>query len=573
MSSSPADALSSAPTKDGHAEQTSQIPTAIDNTYHRGPGISVTGVTQHFGDHIILDNVNLTVRPGELLAIAGGSGSGKTTLLNILAGRRQPTAGDVKVYVSAAATVDVTPSFGYVPQDDIVHTELGLERVLHHAARLRLGGSPSADEIATAVNRAMDQLHLTDRAQVTVANLSGGQRKRASIAVELLTDPHLFFLDEPTSGLDPATSAKLMDHLRGLTEQGTTVVMTSHSPLDLVQCDRVAFFAKGGCLAFIGTPDEALEHFGVKVLSGVYPALSEGCPPDHVDVVDSVDVLDDVQEVVPAPRPIGVVRQWAAVVRRSGDLIIRDRLTLAILLGSPAAVVAMMAVLFRTGTFDDGGNPLTAVQTLFWLAFCSFFFGVTYGLLQIVGEFAIFKRERFGGLRPAVYVAAKATVLLPLLIGVNLAMVGVLRALGRLPDSSFAVSASMVFSLLLVSICGLSLGLLASATVRNPAQATMALPLLCFPQVLFAGAAVPISEMASVGRIMSFGLANRWGFEAVGRELEMADSLVGNPAAGGFIETFTGSVASGWIALAIITVLSLGGTVVALHQRTSQIVS
>ena len=175
-------------------------------------------------------------------------------------------------------------------------------------------------------------------------------------------------------------------------------------------------------------------------------------------------------------------------------MLVRNKLTLAILLGSPVFVIAMKVVLFGRGAFDaTQPSAMPAIQTIFWLSFSSFFFGVTYGLLQIVGEFAIFRRESFAGLSPVAYVAAKLAVLAPMLAMVNLAMLVAFRIFGRLPAVPFPTWVALGGTLTLVSMAAVGLGLLASAAVRNPAQATLALPMLCFPQVLFAGAVVKMA--------------------------------------------------------------------------------
>jgi len=231
-----------------------------------GVRVDATGLTRAAGATTLLRDVSLSVRPGELVAIAGGSGAGKTTLLEALAGVAPAdsgtvTFGGVDVYREPAA---FRTQLGYVPQDDIIHAELPLARTLTYAAMLRLPrGTPRAD-IDAAVAAALARLGLTERAGVRVDALSGGQRKRASIAVELLTGPRVFFLDEPTSGLDPATGAELVALLRDLADSGTTVVFTTHATADLAACDRVVFLAGGGRLAYAGTLPGALAHFGVE---------------------------------------------------------------------------------------------------------------------------------------------------------------------------------------------------------------------------------------------------------------------------------------------------------------------
>ena len=162
---------------------------------------------------------------------------------------------------------------GYVPQDDIIHTDLPLRRTLRYAARLRLPSSSSADEVDGAVRDALDAVGLTDQADVRVGSLSGGQRKRASIAVELLTDPHVFFLDEPTSGLDPVTGADVIARLRQLADRSATVVFTTHSVEDLAECDRVVFMTGAGRVGFVGTVDAALGHFGAASVARAVPPL------------------------------------------------------------------------------------------------------------------------------------------------------------------------------------------------------------------------------------------------------------------------------------------------------------
>jgi hypothetical protein len=246
----------------------------------------------------------------------------------------------------------------------------------------------------------------------------------------------------------------------------------------------------------------------------------------------------------------------------------RNRLTLAVLLGSPALVTAMMAVLFRPGVFAPSGpEALGPAQLVFWLAFAGFFFGVTYGLLQIVGELAVLRRERFAGLRLGAYVLAKVTVLTPLLALVATVLLGVLRALDRLPSLGWDTYGALFLVLLVESIAALGMGLLASAAVADPAQATLALPMLCFPQVLFAGAIVPVPQMALPGRLISFAMANRWGFEALGRVLPL-DPGTGTPTVAAYADAFSGPARTGLLVLLASAGMLLVATVRVLQRRS-----
>jgi ABC-type multidrug transport system ATPase subunit len=535
--------------------------------------IDAVGVGQHAGGQQILHDVSLSIQPGELVALVGGSGAGKTTLLEILAGVRAPSAGQVMhdgVRVEAGATPG--SGIGYVPQDDIIHVEMPLRRTLRYAARLRLPAGTSAEQADQVLDETMRDLDLSDQQDVPVRMLSGGQRKRASIAVELLTQPRTFFLDEPTSGLDPSTSAEVVHLLRRLTGRGVTVVLTTHEPATIDRCDRVVFLTRHGYLAFAGSPAQARQYFGVDDLADVYRRLaSEGTPRAWAQRFDAYRPPGEppVRARRPGRRPApGVLRQWWLLTRRNADVLVRNRLTLAILLGSPVLVTAMMSMLFRPGAFERrGAADVSPAQIVFWVAFAGFFFGLTYGLLQIVGEQAVFRREYRSGLSAGAYVAAKIAVLVPLLAVVAAVLLGVLRALDRLPAADGDVYASLLVTLLAEAVSALALGLLASAAVANSAQAALALPMLCFPQVLFAGAVVPSANMATPGRLLSLGLANRYSFEALGRALRLDQLTSTLPTMRAYGDTFSGTVAYRWLVLAGFTLVFTLATVWVLRRR------
>ena len=416
------------------------------------------------------------------------------------------------------------------PQDDIIHADLPLARTLRYAARLRLPSATSVADVDAAVADALAAVGLTPQADVRVGALSGGQRKRASIAVELLTDPHVFFLDEPTSGLDPLTSAELITRLRQLADRSATVVFTTHAVDDLAMCDRIVFMTRGGRVGFVGTIDEALEWFEVGSVPAVYVLLAD---PERI----TEPAGEPAAEAPPVTatgdvirRPVaGAITQWTVLTQRTLEILARNRLTLAILLGSPALVVAMFAVLFRPRAFDvDDPSPSSMVMVGFWVVFAAFFFGLTYGLLQIVTERSILRRERLVGLRPGAYLASKVTILGPFLLLVVVAMLAVLRLFDRLPDRPFATYASIGTGLLLCAIAALGLGLLTSAIVSTAAQATLALPMLCFPAVLFSGAILPgPPRWRARGAALSVAIPSRWAFEAIGHDLGARRILAG----------------------------------------------
>jgi ABC-type multidrug transport system ATPase subunit len=529
------------------------------------------------GQVSLLENVSLTVSPGELVAIVGASGAGKTTLLEAIAGIAPATSGSVRFDGVDARTLRGTHRgvIGYVPQDDIVHRELSVQRTVRYAARLRLPSSTTDQEIDGAVASVLDTVGLSHAADTKVDLLSGGQRKRASIAVELVTAPRVFLLDEPTSGLDPSTSADLLAHLRMLADRSATVIFTTHAIDDLAHCDRIVFMANGGRVAFVGTIAEAFEHFGVTSMPALYARLAEGAATEQRPAIPAA--VEDRMTEQPASRPVaGAYKQWRVLTQRTLETMVRNRLTLAIMVASPILVVGMFVILFRPGAFDfSSPSPSSMVMIGFWIVFAAFFFGITYGLLQICTERPIVRREHFVGVRLGAYVGSKVTVLVPFLVAVIAGMLVVLRVLDRLPDRPLSTYASLAVTLVLCAIAALALGLFASAAVGNVAQATLALPMLCFPAVLFSGAILPVHLMAGAGAALSTIVPSRWAFEAVGHDLgarrilEHGGSSLGPPLLASFGNAGSAATGTYWAILLSFSVVLLIATWRVLARTTA----
>jgi hypothetical protein len=255
-------------------------------------------------------------------------------------------------------------------------------------------------------------------------------------------------------------------------------------------------------------------------------------------------------------------------------MLVRSRLTLALLVGSPIMILLMFVVLFRPHAFSYAHpDPNSTMMTVFWIAFGAFFFGVTYGLPLICAELPILRRERLVGVRLGAYVGSKLAVLLPLLAVVDAAFLGVLRVLDRLPALSWPQNGRLFVTLLLASAAALGLGLLTSAAVSDPAQATVALPMLCFPQVLFSGAILPVPAMAAVGRAISYALSNRWAFEALGHDAGLAglwahgSSPLGPPLLASYGTTFSHAAWVDWGVLGGFAVLFTTATCLVLRAR------
>lgn len=232
---------------------------------------------KRFGNNnvVLLNDISLAIEPHKFVAIVGGSGAGKSTLMKALSGLQPANEGKVlyngqDYYRNMAA---FNTQLGYVPQDDIVHRDLTVERALYYAAKMRLPRDFTEQQIQQRIREVLDDVELTGREKLLIKSLSGGQRKRASIALELLANPSVFFLDEPTSGLDPGLDRKMMFLLRKLADKGHTVILVTHATNNISTCDYVCFMAAGGQLAYFGPPDEALTYFGKDDFSEIYSSL------------------------------------------------------------------------------------------------------------------------------------------------------------------------------------------------------------------------------------------------------------------------------------------------------------
>ena len=234
-----------------------------------------------------MQNLNFSIAPNQFVGLLGPSGSGKSTLLRACCGLEKPqgAAADKTVIwdqASLYAELDTwRQHMGYVPQDDIIHTSLSVEKAVHYAARLRLDPNMSEKTRSALVTRVIHEVDLQDRRRVKISRLSGGQRKRASVAVELLQRPRILFLDEPTSGQDPQLEEAMMQLFRGLSRQGSTVIVTTHAMASIELLDQVILL-QAGQLVYQGPPQDMLDFFGSRSYEGIYRILAKSKPEQWV---------------------------------------------------------------------------------------------------------------------------------------------------------------------------------------------------------------------------------------------------------------------------------------------------
>jgi ABC transport system ATP-binding/permease protein len=539
--------------------------------------LDAAGITVRVRDKQILDETTLSLRPGELVAIIGESGAGKSTLLKALAGVTAPTSG--RVTVNGEPLANRLTDIGYVPQDEIVHGGLTVVEALRYAARLRLPQDASQAGNEAAVQRVLDELALGEHANTRIGSLSGGQRKRASVAVELLGRPSLLLLDEPTTGMDPGLESKMMALFRELADRSRGVALVTHATKNLALCDRVVTMGRGGVLTFNGSPSDACSFFGVDDFDGIYSALDETPASEwRQRFTGSSDgdqpAPDDAPKARASPkrrRRGRMLSQTRVLTSRYVKLMRRDRRNLLLLLGQ-APVLGLAGVgLFKAGIFDRRrGSPADAIQLLFLASLVMIWLGSIDAAREIIKERAVLAREAALGTRISAYVCSKLIVLFGLVVLQSLLYAGLLFAFRPLNASTTVYLE--VFALLIVTgFVAVGMGLLISAAVSSEDQAMSFLPLAVIPQLLFAGTIVPVARMAEPAHSFASLVFARWSLAAIGDSVNMNARMAANPEFARInrfgTHFFNVGFASGLLVQAAFLALFLAGASVLLRRR------
>jgi ABC-type multidrug transport system ATPase subunit len=507
---------------------------------------------------VILSDVSFSLGPSSLLAIVGPSGAGKSTLTNALNGFRPASSGSV-LYGGRDLYRhydDIRQRIGFVPQDDILHPLLTVRRALEYAAELRFPTDTSKQERTQRIVEVLDELDLTERATTQIAKLSGGQRKRVSVALELLTKPSLLFLDEPTSGLDPGNERQVMALLQDLAKGGRTVIVVTHSTQSLHLCDRVLFMAPGGKVGFYGPPAEAIGFF-----------KSEGAGDAYADVFSSLEERTDVdwgagfrqspqyQEFVgkplearaqtrvqdasrpaPPPRRQSWWKQFSILTRRYLRLIVADRRYLLLLILQAPVIGLLLFVMFDKGRLGvaHGAEALIIILTL---VLAATWLGILNAVQEIVKELPIYRRERATGLSISAYLSSKVAVLgtftiiqAIVMVGIGLAKQDVFR---HVEDPTFLVAdapgatgvvftnpkTEIIVGVALTGLAAMGLGLLVSAMSKTPEKALTIVPVLIVPQLVLSGGFFPVT--APVVGQLSLLTSAQWGMSTTSSTVDM----------------------------------------------------
>ncbi|MEU9270880.1 FHA domain-containing protein [Streptomyces sp. NPDC048251] len=508
------------------------------------------------GRKVLLDHVSFPVGEKCLLAVVGPSGAGKSTLLGALTGQRPADHGTV-VYDGRDLYRDyaeLRQRIGLVPQDDILHAQLTVRSALVYAAELRFPQDTARAERRERVEEVIRELGLEQRAGQPVHTLSGGQRKRVSVALELLTKPSLLFLDEPTSGLDPGMDRSVMHMLRGLADDGRTVIVVTHSVLSLDVCDRLLVLAPGGRVAYYGPPEDALAFFGFEQWPEAFEAFERDQERDWAgEYRDSPFrrqyVVNDSEQprlprsgpviMLPPARPRSRGAQLGTLVRRYATALAADRTFLVIMIALPFVMGAMARAL-SGGELDREH----AMNVLLILCVGGVLTGAANAVRELVKERVIYQRERAVGLSRSAYLMSKVVVLgaVTVVQAVVLTLVALLGVDLNAPGGEGVLMPPLVeitVAVALLAFTAMMLGLLISALVHKEEVTMPLLVLLAIVQVVFCGALLPLDGVPGLEQL-SWLVPARWALGAMAGTIGLARIVPGDITADPLFEHSAG---------------------------------
>jgi ABC-type multidrug transport system ATPase subunit len=492
------------------------------------------------GNRKLLDRISFSASPATLTAVIGPSGSGKSTLSNVIVGGTRPNGGTASfeghdVHADYAL---LRSRIGIVPQDDVVHGQLTVDQALGYAAELRMPSDTTKQERQQVIAQVLEELEMTPHAHTRVDKLSGGQRKRVSVATELLTGPSLLVLDEPTTGLDPALDQRVMTMLRQLADAGRVIVVVTHSLTLLDLCDQVLLLAPGGKVAFCGPPGEVGSAMGATDWADIYSDIC--ADPDGAQ--ERFRARSGRPGVAPAAQaswsPGDVDRQAhtnashqiSTIGRRQLRLIVANRgyfifLTLLpFIVGLLPLAVAGDAGLGKPST---GAAPLEQKQILGMMNFGAFFMGTALTVRELVGERRIFRHEQAVGLSTSAYLAAKIAVFGAIAVLQSAILVLIVTiGKGALPDANLLGSPTLELFVAVAATCVAStiLGLFVSSLARTNNQVLPLTVVTLMAQIVFAGGMIPVTDRALDP--VSWLIPSRWGLAATGSTADVTSSSV-----------------------------------------------
>ncbi len=512
----------------------------------RTGGLEVRGV-EYVVDNgkQLLDNISLTARPGTLTAVIGGSGAGKSTLARLIAGYTTPSSGSVTFegHDVHAEYASLRSRIGMVPQDDVVHRQLTVNQALGYAAELRLPPDTTKADRAKVVASVLKELDLTKHADTRVDKLSGGQRKRASVALELLTGPSLLILDEPTSGLDPALDHQVMTMLRQLADAGRVVIVVTHMLSYLDICDQLLLVAPGGKTAYSGPPDQIGDAMGTTNWAKIFSQV--GADPEEANrrFLERDQGPPPAQTDQPAdlgkPVHTSVRRQISTIARRQVRLVVADRAYFVFLALLPFILGALSLTVPGSSGFGVPGlhadTPDESAQILALLMPAAAFMGTALTIRDLVGERAVFQREQAVGLSTTAYLLAKTAVFCGFAI-LQSAIITAIVMVGKgmptqgavlLGHSNLAATVELFATVAATCVASAILGLAISSLVRSSEQIMPLFVVAVMAQLVLCGGMVPVTGRLGLDQL-SWLMPARWGYAAASSTIDVRHLVPGS---------------------------------------------
>lgn len=497
------------------------------------------------GGKQILKDVSFGVPEKSLIGVIGPSGSGKSTLLKALTGYRPANQGEVlydnrNLYKQFA---ELRQRIGLVPQDDILHKELTVTKALKYAAKLRFPADTTEAERQSRILEVLAELKLDIHKDKKVTSLSGGQRKRVSVALELLTKPSLIFLDEPTSGLDPGMDRDVMQLLRGLADDGRTVLVVTHSVAELAICDKLLVMAPGGAVAYFGPPEEALNFFGYTTWADVFSAFENYRDYDwagrwrgsqhyqmyaaDIDAVAAQSVHMPPPQQMRPPKPQGWVTQLWTLMRRYLSVIASDKGFMGLMVILPAVLGVVSVVIpadFGLGPPKPPSRFNSDAGTIMLILVIGMTFsGAANSVRELIKERVIYERERATGLSRSAYLMSKVIVLglITAVQGVIICAIGF--ATRDLPAEGLIMppAVELCVTIIALGFTSMMFGLVISSLVKTSEKTMPLLVMFAIVQVVFTGILFQIYGSPGLEQF-AWLMPSRWAVAAAGSTLDLA---------------------------------------------------
>ncbi|MEU4497313.1 FHA domain-containing protein [Streptomyces sp. NPDC023998] len=497
------------------------------------------------GGKQILRDVSFGVPEKSLIGVIGPSGSGKSTLLKALTGYRPANQGDVlydnrSLYKQFA---ELRQRIGLVPQDDILHKELTVRKALKYAAKLRFPGDTAEAEREARIDEVLRELKLDIHKEKKVTSLSGGQRKRVSVALELLTKPSLIFLDEPTSGLDPGMDRDVMQLLRGLADDGRTVLVVTHSVAELALCDKLLVMAPGGSVAYFGPPEEALNFFGYSTWADVFSAFENYRDYDwagrwrgsqhyqmyaaDIDAVAAQSVNMPSPQQMRPPKPQSWGSQLWTLIRRYSSVIASDKGFMGLMVILPA-VLGLVSVVIPakfglappTPPSKFNGDAGT-IMLILAVGMC--FSGAANSVRELIKERVIYERERATGLARSAYLMSKVIVLGVITAIQGVIICGIGFATRELPEEGLIMPPAVEICLVVIALgfTSMMFGLVISSLVKTAEKTMPLLVMFAIVQVVFTGILFQVYGSPGLEQF-AWLMPSRWAIAGAGATLDLS---------------------------------------------------